>query len=193
MKTKILSPTQAEDLRSGVRRNNRVASDEASGLPSHIVDELSDMLKKMGQRMALPDHPPVQMASLNELLDIVEERVIEEPPAVEVIANVGDEVEVDHDGEDVQDDFESEVEVNDVEPPPPLSLCEAREYANRLFEFVTISKDFIKRAGTSSSRDYPRDLDVLSQALANVRETSSTRQTSLLSWMSRAPSSSTGP
>ncbi len=59
------------------------------------------------------------MASLNELLDIVEERVIEEPPAVEVIANVGDEVEVDHDGEDVQDDFESEVEVNDVEPPPP--------------------------------------------------------------------------
>ncbi len=59
MKAKILSPTQAEDLRSGVQRNNRVASDEASGLPSHIVDDLSDMLKKMGQRMALPDHPPV--------------------------------------------------------------------------------------------------------------------------------------
>ncbi len=55
-----------------------------------------------------------------------------------------------HDG---QDDFESEVEVDDIEPPPPLSLREAREYANRLFEFVTINNVFIMRAGSSSSSD----------------------------------------
>ncbi len=131
------------------------------------------------------------MASVSELLlDIVEERVIEDPPVVEV--NVVDESEV-HDGEDVQDDFESEVEVDDVEPPPPLYIRDAREYANRLFEFGTINNEFIKRAGTSTRRDYPRDLDMLSQVLANVRETSSTRQTSLLSWISRAQSSSTYP
>ncbi len=73
----------------------------------------------MGQTMTLPDRPPVQMASLNELLDMAEERVIEEPPVVKVVANVADEVEVVHDGVDVQDDFESEAEVSDVEPPPP--------------------------------------------------------------------------
>ena len=54
----------------------------------------------------------------------------------------------------------------------------------------------------SSSRDCPRDLDVLSQVLAHglmetskfwLRETSSTRQTNVLSWMSRAPSSYIDP
>ncbi len=169
MKTTILSPAQAKDFLSGVRRNYRMASDESSGLPSDIVDALSDILKKMGQRMPLPDHPPVPMASVSELLDMVEERVIVEPPVVEVIANVAGEVEVVHDGEDVQDDFESEVDVNDVEPHPPLSLREAREYASRLLELVTINNEFIKRAGTSSSRHYPRDLDVLSQVSANAR------------------------
>ena len=75
-----------------------MASDESSGLPPDVVDALSDMLKKMGQKMALPNQPPVPMASVSELLDIVEERVIEEPPMVEVIPSVVDEVEVVHDG-----------------------------------------------------------------------------------------------
>jgi hypothetical protein len=165
-----------------------MASDESTGLPSDVVDALSDMLKKMGQRMALPDHPPVPMTSVSGLFDIVEERIVEEPPVVEV--NIVDEVEV-HDGVDVQDDFENEAKLDDIEAPPPLSLIVARDYANRLLEFVTINIEFIKRAGTSSSRDYLRDLDMLSQVLANVRETSSTRQTNMLLWMSIAPSSST--
>ncbi len=51
VKTKILSPTQAEDLRSRTRQNNRMASDESSGLQTDVVDALSDMMKKMGQKM----------------------------------------------------------------------------------------------------------------------------------------------
>ncbi len=83
VKTKIFSPAQAEDLRSGTRHNNRMASDESCGLPSDVFDALSDMLKKIGHRMALPNQPPVPMASVSELLDIVEERAIEELSVVD--------------------------------------------------------------------------------------------------------------
>ncbi len=48
---KYLSPLQAENLRTGVRRNNRIALDESSGLPSDIVDSLSDMLKTRGLKI----------------------------------------------------------------------------------------------------------------------------------------------
>ncbi len=50
VKTKILSPAQGEDLRTSMRRYNRVAPDESSGLPSDIVDSLSEMLKNMGRK-----------------------------------------------------------------------------------------------------------------------------------------------
>jgi hypothetical protein len=112
VKTKILSLLQAEDLRTGVRRNNRIARDESSGLPSDIVDSLSDMLKTIGLKIGLPNSPPVCMATVGELLDM------------------------------------------------PL-----------------------ERAGSSSNRDYSRDVDVLNQPLMNVRETSTTRQSNLLSWI----------
>ena len=60
------------------------------------------------------------MATVSELLDIVEERVIEEPPGVSLIANV--EIEFDKNEDDevkvAHEYFESEEEVNDVEPPP---------------------------------------------------------------------------
>ncbi len=62
VKTKILSPAQVEDLRTGMRRNTKVAPDESSGLPSDIVDSLSEMLKNMGQKWALPNQPHVSMA-----------------------------------------------------------------------------------------------------------------------------------
>ncbi len=54
-----------------------------------------------------------------------------------------------------------DVEVNDVEPLPQLTLGEAMICASRLLEFVVVNNDFVKKAGPSSKRDYPRDLDVL--------------------------------
>ena len=63
------------------------------------------------------------MVSVSEFLGMVGERVIEEPLVEELIANMGDEVEVMHDGEDVQDGFESKVEVDEIKLLPPLSLC----------------------------------------------------------------------
>ena len=81
------------------------------------------------------------------------------------------------------DAFDGDVEVNDVEPLPPLTLGEARICASRLLlEFVVVNNDFVKKAGPSSKRDYPRDLDVLVQALGSMNETSRSRQASILNW-----------
>ncbi len=71
--------------------------------------------------------------------------------------------------------------MNDVEPLP-LTLGEARICASRLLEFVVVNNDFVKKAGPSSKRDYPRDLDVLVQALWFMNETSHSRQASILNW-----------
>jgi len=121
------------------------------------------------------------MASVGELLDMPIERDVEAPLDVEVIQIV--ENEDDNDEGEGDDDFECDVEVDDIEPFSPLSLSEARYYATRLLEFVTINDDHIKQAGSSSNRDYSRDIDVLNQALMYVRETSTTRQSNLLSWI----------
>jgi len=43
IKTKILSPGQAKELRTGVRHNNRAAPDENIGIPCEIGDELLEM------------------------------------------------------------------------------------------------------------------------------------------------------
>ena len=95
-------------------------------------------------------------------------------------------------GEEVADDvlnyaLGNEIEVDDIEPLAPLSLREARVYASRMFEFVTINIDYIKRAG-SSTRDYSNDLDALVQVLACVRETTRTRQGNLMSWLMQGSS-----
>ena len=42
--------------------------------------------------------------------------------------------------------------------------------------------ELIKRAGTSSTRDYPRDLDVLFQASASVRETIALLEKYIFAW-----------
>jgi hypothetical protein len=69
-KTKILSHAQVEDLRSGVRHNNRAPSDEKIGLPCEIVEELSEMVKYLGRKMVEPSQPPIiGMASVSEFLD----------------------------------------------------------------------------------------------------------------------------
>ncbi len=60
--------------------------------------------------------------------------------------------------------------MNDVEPLPPLTQGEARICASRLLEFAIVNNDFVKKAGPSSKRNYPRDLDVLVQALGYMNE-----------------------
>jgi hypothetical protein len=81
---------------------------------------------------------------------MTEERIVEEPLIVDVVEDDG--AEEGQEGEEVADNdlndaFENTIEVDDIEPLAPLSLRETRVYASRLFEFVTINIDDIKRAG----------------------------------------------
>jgi len=107
-----------------------VASDDSSGLPSEIVESHSDMLKNMGRRLALPNNPPIAMASVNELFDMAIERIIETPPVVMDASGMAVVEEVEDDV-DEQADFASNAEVDEVEALPPLSLRKARDYCIR--------------------------------------------------------------
>jgi hypothetical protein len=111
---------------------------------------------------------------------MTEERILEETPVVDVVEDEGAKWEEVTD-EDMHDALENEIEVDDIEPLAPLSLREARVYARRLSEFVTINMDYIKRAGSSTMRDYTHDLDALVQTLACIWETSRARKRNLLS------------
>ena len=132
----------------------------------------------MGRKLALPDQPPVSMASVCDLLDLPVERIVEEPLVFDVIEDVeeeGGEVCEEDVDDAIPEEFGSALEVDDIEPLPPLSLREARNYVGWFMEFVTINQDSIKRDGSSSTRDCSNDLDAPNQALACVRETTRTR------------------
>jgi hypothetical protein len=90
-----------------------------------------------------PNNHPIAMASVNELLGIIIERIIE---ASRIVLHASaEEVE---DNVDEQEDFASDdAEVDEAEALPPLSLCEARDYCIRLLKFVAINHHFIKREG----------------------------------------------
>ncbi len=59
-----------------MRHNNRAAPDENIGIPCDIMDELSEMLKSMGKKMAAPNQQTIEMSTASELLDIAIERMI---------------------------------------------------------------------------------------------------------------------
>jgi hypothetical protein len=57
-------------------------------------------------------------------------------------------------------------------------------HASRLHEFVVVNNEFVKqKAGSSSKRDYPRDMDAIVQALGSMNETTRSRQSSLMNWV----------
>ena len=138
--------------------------------------------------MAAPNQQPIEMSTASELLDIEIERMIESPPqVVEGMESEEQDIEFDEigDGEfgGEVDEFGGEVEVDDIDPLPLLTLDEAKLYASRLHEFVVVNNEFVKKAGCSSKRDYPRDMDAIVQALGSMNETTRSRQSSLLNWV----------
>ena len=69
--TSILSPAHDAELSTGVRHNNRVASDERTWLPSSIIDDLSALLMVMGKKVSTTSIP-IAMVSLVDLVDMHE-------------------------------------------------------------------------------------------------------------------------
>ena len=188
IKTKILTPAQMEELRTGICHNDRVAANERGGLPADIVDDLSTLLQNLGKKISVGT-VQVKMATAVELLDLPAERVTEAPPVLteepEESATAEEAEEATVEGQLIE--MSNDIDVDEIEPPPPMSLKEAREAAHRLLEFVTINKDHVKRAGPSNKRDYVHDVDVLSQALAQMNVTSKTRQTSMMAFAVAIP------
>ncbi len=91
------------------------------------MDELSEMLKSLGEMMAEPiNQPPINMALVTELLDIQVMRVIKAP------LDIFEEAEADileaecNDNQGNIDACDGSVEVDDVDPLPLLTLVEAR-------------------------------------------------------------------
>ena len=162
---------------------------ERGGVSSTIVDELSGLLASMGKRLATNQRSPVPMVSVEDLIDLPVEREVEAPPVV--ARPPGEDEPLDEEEEAACDEgvieLEDGVDVDDVEPAKPLSLAEARKYAERLLEFVSINEEHVKRAGPSNTRDYTRDTDVLVQTLAQMHVTSATKQVSLLNWARPMP------
>ena len=88
------------------------------------------------------------MLTASELLDIEIERMIEAPPqVVEGMESEEQDIEFDEigdcefDGE--VDEFGGEVEVDDIDPLPLLTLDEAKLYASRLHELVVVNNEFV--------------------------------------------------
>jgi hypothetical protein len=128
-----------------------------------------------------------KMTTANELLDMSFKRIIDASLILMDASGIAMGDKVGEDVVDEQDNFASAAEVNEVGALPPLSLREARVYCILWLEVVTINHHFVKREGhRNNHRDYIRDLDALSQALESMRETNSTRGSSLMSWVVRA-------
>ena len=75
---------------AGIRYNRRVAHDEmGTNLAVEVMDELSDLLLTLGKKLSSDAARPLPMVGAMQLLDIPEERIIEEPPMDDDIFGAG--------------------------------------------------------------------------------------------------------
>jgi hypothetical protein len=187
------------DLEIGVRRNNRDSSTRAhatAGVSQEVIDELSSLLSNLGKSLAVNKSNPIPMLEAVELLDMELEREVFEHHSV-----VGD---MEADGEsDVNDNeyktsmLEGETnaiklcevgEVDDKEPSPTMSLAQAKDMTEKLFNFVSENNLLIIQAGTSRSADYVGMADALRFAIQRMNISKATRQTSMSEFMTGSTS-----
>ncbi len=127
---KILTMQQMLELETGDRHNYRSKSNAAAaagGVSQQDIDELSAMLSKLGKSLAQDGHDAVKMIEAVDLIDMELERDVFDPPSGEV-----DMSEEDDEPMGVLDSEEHAIilrevgDVDDKEPPPPLTLTHFR-------------------------------------------------------------------
>jgi len=74
------------------------------------------------------------------------------PQIIEGTKTEVDNVESEADNDDILAAFGGDVEVNNVDPLPTLTLDEARVHASRLLEFVVANNEFVKKVGPKLER-----------------------------------------
>ena len=126
---------------------------------------------------------PIRMMEVQDLVDMPAERVVMEPHAAAVPDGLELEpMALEEEEEEVaMIETLDDVDVDEIEPLPPLNLNEAKIYVERLFEFVCINKDQVQEAGCTNKRNFFSDVDALREAIGSMRLTANTRQTSITS------------
>jgi hypothetical protein len=192
---KIMPLEHQQELETGVRHNNRPANTLArarAGVPADQIEELSQLLSQLSTGLSNDDSHKVSMVEAVDLLDLEFERECFDTPGI------FDEDDGE-DGEECDDlvlgneygtiDVVVEGDTNDADPPPMLTLAQARDVSDRLFAFVTANTEHIERAGQSMGYDYVGVADTLRFAISRMQTTSSARQSSISEFMSEGNSS----
>lgn len=185
VKSKILSLVQLEELRTGVRHNNRAAQDErGSTLPDQVIDDLSDLLSQLGRALSTDPSRPIKMAEPADLCDMPEERVVIELPsdgnnddgsADEMPAANHMEVDDDDDDSPTQVETNEDIDVDEYAPDLPVfTLAEARYAVDRLYEFAAVNADYIQKR--HSNVDHLQNIALLRLAVQSMVITSNARQ-----------------
>ena len=186
--TKILTPVQMHELETGIKRGNREASIAASAIArvtSEQMDELTNLLAKLGTSLAAEPDKPVEMADAFDLLDMEAEREVTEPPAIG--ARLADESANDEElSEDLPGDCQEgiialvdEGDIDEMEPPRVISLRQAKDVCNQLYAFVSENAVDVARARTQESINYMRHIDIVRAAIHRMTVTTSHRQSNI--------------
>ena len=78
-------------------------------------------------------------------------------------------------------------DVDSIDPPPLLTLKQAKIYANRLYEFVVMNKEHVEKAGYSSVRNYEAEVGALRDAIGCMNVTTSIWQPTIAHYFGSAP------
>lgn len=191
---KILTLEQMHDLEVGMRRNNRdsnTRTQATAGVSQEVIDELSSLLSNLGKSLAVNKNTPIPMLEAVELLDMELEREVFEHHSI-VIGDLEDGDSNVEEDEDEPSMLEGETngiklcevgQVDDKEPSPTLSLAQAKDMTEKLFNFVSENNLLIIQAGTSRSADYVSMADTLRFAIQRMNISKATRQTSISEFM----------
>ena len=190
---KILTLNQMHDLETGIRhgyRDDLTRAQATAGVSQAVIDELSSLLMNLGKSLAVDKNNPLQMIEAVDLLDLEAEREVFD------MCGPGDEIEDEEDevalpmleGENNVINLIEVGEVDEQEPMPTLSLAQAKQYSERLFNFVSENNPLIMQSGTSRSADYVSMADSLRFAINRMSISNNTRQTSISEFMTGSTS-----
>lgn len=190
---KICSIEQQLELDTGMRHNNRSGSTVAqsqAGVSPKDIEDLSQLLTQLSTGLSIDESSPLEMVDAVELIDLGIERESLYPPSYGEDEHEDDE-DLDEelmpilDGEHLAIPVVEEGDVNEKEPTPLLTLAQAKEYSERLFDFVIANEEHMRPI---SDTDFIGLADHLRHSISRMNTTCSIRQVQITQFM--LPSSS---
>jgi hypothetical protein len=188
-----------QDLETGQRHNSRsrvTATAATAGVSPQDIEDLSSMLAKLGRSLSRDAHGCVQMIEAEDLIDMELEREVFDPPTTEIDTSEQDQENDDDDGHmGVLESEENAIsiweggDVDEKDPPPLLTLSQAKDVSEKLFAFVSENCALVKQAGTRMHADYVDMADTIRFAIQRMSKSTNTRQASISEFFSNTVSS----